>query len=115
MGVALHESKGSSHCKLWLRGVCSILAAGMLLTGLFMSITYLKTHSYPDFECETFSQKIDVIYNFTTGQYQMGTAPQFARLVTNVRNESSTRALFYSSGANESMHYLDWIGLVGNQ
>ena len=34
MGVALHKSKGSSHCKLWLRGVCSILAAHPVLLTL---------------------------------------------------------------------------------
>ena len=68
---------------------CSVLAAGMLLTGLVMSIAHLQTHSYPDFECETFSQRIHVMVNSTTGQYQIWTPPQFTR-VEHFRKESNT-------------------------
>ena len=109
MGVALHKSKESSHCKLWLRGVCSFLAAGMLLTGLVMSITYLKTHSYPDFECETFSQQIHVMFNSTTGQYQMGTPPQFTNFRNETEKQSRNLTNYYSSRANETMSYLDYL------
>ena len=125
MGVALHKSKGSSHPLLWLRAVCSVLAAGMLLTGLVMSIAHLQTHSYPDFECETFSQRIHVMFNSTSGQYQMGTHPQFTR-VENFRKESNTTVTmrkmntisriserqimnaFHSAGTNETLkQYLE--------
>ena len=85
-----------------------------------MSIAHLQTHSYPDFECETFSQRIHVMFNSTTGQYQMGTPPQFTR-VENFRKESNTTVTmrkintisriserqimksFHSAGTNETL------------
>ena len=56
---------------LGLRVVCSVLAVSLMLGGLVMSAAYLKTHSYPDFQCDNFSHKLNVSFNMTTGQFQL--------------------------------------------
>ena len=56
---------------LRLRVVCSVLAVSLMLGGLVMSAAYLRTHSDPDFKCDTFTQKVNVSFNMTTGQFQL--------------------------------------------
>ena len=73
MGAALHKSNSNkSRWWLGLRVASGVLTVIMLLVGLVMSAAYLRTHSYPDFECDTFSQQIHVSFNWTTGQFQFG-------------------------------------------
>ena len=73
VGAALYKYK-SNKGPWWigLRVASGVLAVIMLLVGLVMSAAYLRTHSYPDFECDTFSQEIHVSFNSTTEQFQFG-------------------------------------------
>ena len=71
MGAALYKSnRNKSSWWLGLRVASGVLAMIMLLVGLVMSAAYLRTHAYPDFECDNFSQQIHVSFNSTTGQFQ---------------------------------------------